>query len=273
MKTYRLYYDDECPLCVAYTSWFVKFRFLAPEVRLPYSTINNESITALDKERARNEIALVNTQTREVKYGIDSLVEILNQKLPFVKPISNFPPIYFLLVQLYKFISYNRKVIVGANVCNQGSCSPDFNYPYRFAFILFSVVVSSFILNVYTQHLHSFLPGASITRELLICFGQIAFQFLMGLIFIKSSEMRLHYLGNMMTISLIGSFLLLPLIILNQVFAFPDGIFLIYFGCVVTYMLWLHVKRVQQLMVSGLLSLTWVLYRLLVLLVIYMFIL
>lgn len=271
MIMYRLYYDDDCPLCVAYTGWFVKFKLLPKEGRVPYSSIENEVAPNLDKERAKNEIALVNAETGIVLYGMDSLVEILNQKLPFVKPVAQFPPIYFLLVQLYKLISYNRKVIVGDQACNKLSCTPDYNVPYRLAFLIIAAMLSAFVLNTYTKHLQSVLLNASLWRELLVCFGQIGFQYVMTIVLVDKPFLRLHYLGNMMVVSLIGSLLLIPLIFLHTFYSLPDGIFLGHFILVVMFMLWVHVRRVKAMGVSGLLSLTWILYRILVLSVIYAF--
>ena len=67
---YRLYYDDDCPLCVAYTNWFVKLNFLKPEGRVPFSEIENTQTKNIDINRARNEIALINTQTEEIFTGL-----------------------------------------------------------------------------------------------------------------------------------------------------------------------------------------------------------
>ncbi len=267
---YRLYYDDDCPLCVAYTNWFVKFNFLKPEGRIAFSEIENEQNKNMDVDRARNEIALVNTHSNEIFYGIDSLIEILNTKIPFTKVIAKLPPVYFLLVQLYKFISYNRKVIVGDGLCTKVSCTPDFNYTYRIAFLVFASILTGFILNKYTVHLQPFLPLGSFYRELIICLGQIIFQYLMARWLVKTPNLILHYLGNMMVVSLIGSLLLVPLLLMNTLhFTIPPFVFLGYFGLVVTFMLWLHIKRVKAIPVSGILSLTWVLYRILVLVIIF----
>lgn len=269
---YRLYYDDDCPLCVAYTNWFVKFNFLKPEGRIPFSEIENEQNKNLDIDRARNEIALINAETHEIFYGINSLVEILNTKIPFTKAIAKFPPIYFLLVQLYKFISYNRKVIVGDGLCNKVSCTPDFNYSYRIAFLIFASVITGLILNAYTIHLQSLLPIGSFYRELIICIGQIIFQYIVARWLVKTPTLILHYLGNMMTVSLIGSLLLLPLLLMSALhFTIPPFVFLGYFGLIVVFMLWLHIKRVKAIPVSNLLSLTWVLYRILLLVIIFGF--
>ena len=174
------------------------------------------------------------------------------------------------MVQLYKFISYNRKVIVGDGLCAKVACTPDFNYSYRVAFLVFASVITGFILNAYATHLQPLLPIGNFYRELIICIGQIAFQFLMALWLVKTPTLILHYLGNMMAVSLIGSLLLLPILLMSALhFTIPSFVFLGYFGLVVTYMLWLHIRRVKAIPVSSILSITWVLYRILVLIIIF----
>jgi hypothetical protein len=77
----------------------------------------------------------------------------------------------------------------------------------------------------------------------------------------------MEYLGNMMTVSLIGSLLLIPAIIIGGFLAVPAFIWLIYFTGVVTYMLYEHMRRMQILDLGIGMSLSWVLYRTLVLVV------
>jgi len=77
---------------------------------------------------------------------------------------------------------------------------------------------------------------------------------------------RIDYLGNMMTVSLIGSLLLLPVLLAHKIFpAIPSEFFPAWFMVVVGIMLLEHIRRTKLLGLSTLLSATWVLYRLLVL--------
>ncbi len=141
-----LLYDDNCPLCAAYTKAFIKSGMLSKENRVAFSTINILEYP-LNSKRARHEIPLVNLKTGEVKYGIDALAEILNRKIFFVKPVLRIAWIYWLFKKLYSFISYNRKIIVASPSCLKTcfDCSPDYSFKHRYALLLFTWVLSSFI--------------------------------------------------------------------------------------------------------------------------------
>src|SRR5258705_8656470 len=152
MKNKILVYDDNCPLCTWYSGLFVKYGFLDTDGRKPFSTLDDNLFSKIDFAKSRNEIPLLDTSTNKVVYGIDALLEILDQKIPFIKAAGNFAPLKWILKKVYKLISYNRKVIV-AKKCGQGSidCSPDNNYLYRFIFMagcfLFYILIFFFFLN------------------------------------------------------------------------------------------------------------------------------
>ena len=136
MKNKILVYDDNCPLCTWYSGLFVKYGFLKAGGRKPFSTLDNDLLLKIDFDKSRNEIPLLDISTNKVVYGIDALLEILDQKIPFIKATGNIAPLKWILKKLYKLISFNRKVIV-AKKCGPGriDCSPDNNYLYRFIFM------------------------------------------------------------------------------------------------------------------------------------------
>jgi predicted DCC family thiol-disulfide oxidoreductase YuxK len=140
MKTdhYILVYDDKCPMCAAYTRLFVRTGILSNQGRQSFSTIDTGLFEKFDIERGKDEIPLVDTVSGKVYYGIDSLLELLNSKIPFIKSTGRLKPVYWFLKKLYKFISFNRKVIVAVK-CSKGQfdCSPGFNYKWRSIFLLF----------------------------------------------------------------------------------------------------------------------------------------
>jgi predicted DCC family thiol-disulfide oxidoreductase YuxK len=147
MKNKILIYDDNCPLCTWYSGLFVKYGFLNAEGRKPFSTLEDNLLSIIDFDKSRNEIPLVDTSANKVLYGIDALLEILDQKIPLIKAIGNFGPLKWLLKRLYKLISFNRKVIV-AKKCGQGNidCSPDTNYSYRFIFMAVCLAFNTIML-------------------------------------------------------------------------------------------------------------------------------
>jgi hypothetical protein len=86
------------------------------------------------------------------------------------------------------------------------------------------------------------------------------------LLFVRR-ERLLHYLGNMMTISFGGSLLLLFALLLSSIISSPY-FYAAWFMFVVSYMLAEHMRRVSLLQLHWSVSLTWVIYRLIVLAII-----
>jgi predicted DCC family thiol-disulfide oxidoreductase YuxK len=81
MENKILIYDDNCPLCTWYSGLFVKYGYLNADGRKPFSTLDSELLAKIDFDKSRNEIPLLDTTTNKVLYGIDALLEILDQKL------------------------------------------------------------------------------------------------------------------------------------------------------------------------------------------------
>ena len=220
MKNKILVYDDNCPLCTWYSGLFVKYGFLSTDGRKPFSTLDDKLISQIDFDKSRNEIPLLDVSTNNVVYGIDSLLELLDPKIPFIKTVGNFAPVKWFLKKLYRLISYNRKVIV-AKKCGPGSidCSPDTNYLYRFIFMAICLSFNSIILypiqnNVFNKlsyyHL-TFLQLQAAHFAFVIINCTLAFNF--------SKSKGYEYLGqvNMLALSII--LLLTPLTFIGSFFS------------------------------------------------------
>jgi len=260
LKNHTLIYDNDCPLCKVYTDGFIKASMLDINGRKPFNQLTHEEQHYIDAKRATNEIALINTKNKTVIYGIDSLLKVLGNSFPIIETIGNLKPIKFFLKKLYSFISYNRKVIIPSksNNKNQLQCVPDFNHTYRFIYIIFAIIITTLVLFKFSNSI-MILPKSTIQRELVLTFGQIIFQslFLIRL----NTQGIINYTGNLMTVSLMGSIILIPLLILSSFVVFSQLTLLIYFGITVLLMFLEHSRRVKLLELPLYLSYTWVLYR------------
>ncbi|KFF05325.1 thiol-disulfide oxidoreductase DCC family protein [Flavobacterium reichenbachii] len=262
-----LLYDEDCPLCSLYTNGFVKSGMLDENGRKSYCQLSAEEEDFVDLKRAANEIALIDTAAKTVTYGIDSLIKVIGFSFPWIEKIAAVKPVHLILKKLYSFVSYNRKVIIPANTKegNKLQCIPDFNYKYRFLFIGFALTITTFVLFGYSNLIPN-LPKSSILREAVLAFGQIVFQSLFLLKFDKKTIV--NYAGNLMTVSLMGSLILLPILILNQFVNIPETLILGWFGGTVFIMFAEHFRRIKILKLPFYLSYTWILYRILALLLI-----
>lgn len=270
MKTLEhqtLLYDEDCPLCQAYTTGFIKAGMLDKNGKKPFSNQTEEEQNFIDLKKASNEIALVDNKNKTVIYGIDSLLKVIGNSFPWMEKIGNISPIKYLLRKLYSFISYNRKVIIPNKKTPENilQCIPSFSYRYRIIYIVFATIITALALHSYSKLMLN-VPKGDFDRELIIALGQIAFQSL----FLLKLDHRtiLNYVGNLMTVSLAGSILLTPVLILNQFINIPEIIILAWFAITVLFLFIEHFRRIKILELPTSLSYTWIIYRIIVLLVI-----
>ena len=262
-----LLYDEDCPLCRVYTSGFIKTGMLDKNGKKPYCQLSNEEQNFIDVKRASNEIALVDNENKTVIYGIDSLLKVIGFSFPWIEKVGNINPIRYFLKKLYSFISYNRKVIIPSKINKEIKlqCVPDFNYQYRILYTVFASIITTLTLYDFSN-LITTLPKSTIGRELFLAVGQIVFQSLFLIRFDK--KIILNYIGNLMTVSLMGSLILIPILILNLFFNIPELITLAWFGFTVLAMLLEHSRRIKLLELPFFLSITWIIYRIIALLII-----
>lgn len=267
LENQTLLYDIDCPLCQVYTSAFIKVEMLDQNGRKSYNQMSEEEQVFVDVKRASNEIALIDNKNKTVVYGIDSLLKVIGFSFPWIEKIGNIKLFKYLLKKLYSFISYNRKVIIPSkkNEKQPLQCVPDFNYKYRFLFIGFATLVTTIVLYNYSA-LFTSLPKANIFRELLIALGQLFFQSIFILKLKK--ETIVNYAGNLMTISLMGSLLLLPTLLVQSIYTMPQTVLLIWFSLTALIMFIEHFRRIKILQLPTYLCVTWVIYRIIILLLI-----
>src|SRR5881398_2373493 len=110
LKNYTILYDAVCPMCNLYTGAFVRAGMLDSKGREPYQS--SDMFSRVDTQRAVDEIALVNKETGEVIYGVQSLFFILEHSFPFFKPVFRSKDFAWCMNKVYKFISYNRRIIM-----------------------------------------------------------------------------------------------------------------------------------------------------------------
>jgi len=262
LENHTLIYDNECPLCNIYSKGFIKSGMLDESGIEAFTELNLNNKYLLDFNRAKNEIALIDHKQSKVIYGLDSLLLIIGNSFPVLEKIVRVKPFYWFFKKLYSFVSYNRKQIIPSDKdSSEYACVPDFNLKYRLVYIAFVVLFSSSILSIFTANLGLNL-NQNFGREFMICLSQIIWQTLFLKLYLK--EKLWDYLGNMMTVSLIGTLLVIPALILNLNIISS----IIYFGTVVFIMFWEHIRRCRILKLNLLPTISWIIFRLTVMIII-----
>jgi hypothetical protein len=238
LENQTLLYDEDCPLCRVYTSGFIKAGMLDKNGKKPYCQLSDEEQNFIDVKRASNEIALVDNENKTVIYGIDSLLKVIGFSFPWMEKIGNLKPIKFFLKKLYSFISYNRKVIIPSKIKKEIKlqCVPNFNYKYRILYILFAIVTSSLLINKFNDNF-------IFSKTLLFTIVLFLIQNILILKF--SREIVINYLGNFATSILLGSFLLLPIIILKSFLNLQEIIYQIYFYLILSITIIDIIRRIK----------------------------
>lgn len=262
LQNHVILFDEECPMCQAYTRVFVKTGMLPEDGRASYQQIPAPIYPLVDRQRAANEIAMVNTENGKVTYGIESLFKVIGNALPIFRPLFTFKPFIYMMIKLYAFISYNRKVIIPVAI-RPDTIQPAFKIGYRMAYLLLTWLATAYILTAYAHLLTDFVPIGGEYREYFICGGQMFFQGI--IIFFYKKEKLWDYLGNMMTISFAGSILLTPALIASHFIDLQSVIYILYFLFVAGLMFLEHIRRSKLLKLGWLLSITWAVYRLIIL--------
>ncbi|MFZ4106739.1 hypothetical protein [Flavobacterium sp.] len=267
LENQTLIYDEDCPICNIYTSKLIKAGIVDENGRKPYSEIKENEEIYVDLKRATNEIALVDSKNKTVLYGIDGLLKVFGHSYPSIEKIGTIKPINYVLKKMYKFISYNRKVIAPSKEKKSISLKyiPDFNYKYRLLYIAFTSTITILVLYYYSN-LFSFLPKTNINRELLLIVGQMVFQG-MFLIHLKREKI-MNYLGNLTTVSFIGSLLLLPILVISMFLKIPETLSIAWFGATTILMLLEHYRRTKILELPFHLNITWIAFSIIALLLI-----
>jgi len=267
LKNHLILFDAECPMCRVYTKAIVNTGLIEEDGRAAYQDINLETCPMLDRQRAVNEIALINQETGEVSYGIESLFKVFGVAIPALKFLFNFKPFVWVMSKVYAFIAYNRRVIVPPPIISDPfQLQPTFKLNYRIAYLVFTGLTVAYILSGYANLMGGLLPTGNAYREYLICGGQIFFQ---GLViqFIDKSK-RWNYLGNMMTISFAGALLLSPMLLVAQWVDLNPIVYAAWFMLVAGLMFLEHIRRTKLLKLGWALTATWVMYRIIVLAII-----
>lgn len=261
----KLLIDANCPMCKAYGGLFKRIGFIDENVLATYQDIDKAYIKNVDMQRAKSEIALIDTENNRIEYGVDSFMKILFHKNERFLRVLNWPLIRFLLRSLYFFISLNRHIIVRPSlICSSRACDPPLHRGYRLSYALATAVITGYILCIYfSEILTSYSIKYPIYLEYLICLGQIGWQGTFMLF--KNKSQFWNYLGHMSTVSILGGLLLLPPLAISSILALSPLYLLGSFFLVLLIMIHEHIFRCKRLGIDIFATISWISYRIVVL--------
>ncbi len=259
LKNHVILYDNDCPMCNVYTGAFIKAKWLNDDGRLPYQHLDDTIATEIDMDRAKDEIALYDLETKTTHYGIDSLFTIIGNGWPVFKPLFHNTVFRWMIKRLYRLITYNRKVIAAVKPKGTGrfTCAPAFNLKYRLVYLLLSLMFVGWIYSSFA-HLIVIYEEYSFLNMILFLMVQVALQSTVAALTTK--DKLTDYLGNLMTVHIIGALLLTPAFLVAKIFdTHGEQNYLYYALAVFAFMIVEHQRRVKLLHTTEYATLTWVL--------------
>lgn len=262
-----LLYDEDCPLCRWYTGKFVQYGFLTPQGRVSFTKHIRDFKGVVDPDLAQTKIACVNNDTKEVTYGVDSLLLILSQRFKIIGMIGKFKPVNYLLQLLYLLVSYNRKIVApGPKQVVDCACEPSKSVFWRFIFI---ALISWFTYLIVHWYFSSFLTLFLVknpVNDFALLTLQLLFQTSFFLLFRQKN--LYDYLGHLAFTSFLGGLILLGFGLLIQTVGLigTDIHFLaaVCFGITICFLFFEHKRRIHLKNWDYKLSLTWIVFRILI---------
>ncbi|MBS1510162.1 MAG: hypothetical protein JST86_04930 [Bacteroidetes bacterium] len=135
---------------------------------------------------------------------------------------------------------------------------------WKWVVMLLCIFITAFTLSRYALLVNHLLRiQYNGLFEVVMVTGMIAFQYLW--IRKYKASIQWAYFFRMLMVSLMGSVLLWPLLIFNRYHLQSDKVNLLYFFSVVAIMFIVHKRMVAQMQLPVLLSYTWILYRIIIL--------
>jgi hypothetical protein len=138
------------------------------------------------------------------------------------------------------------------------------SFSLRGIYLLGCVGVSAYSLGAFVQIIQSYVSiNYSYQTEGIMVIAQVGFQWLFMMR--RSWKERVRYMYVALTVSMIGSVMLLPLLLIHSLMGVSGVIAIGYFFVVVGIIFAIHHRLIIRSALPKVLSVTWVLYRLLLL--------
>jgi hypothetical protein len=225
---------------------FVQLGLLPSEGRVAFTKAPDSLFSAIDLDKAKNQIPLIDLDTRNVYYGIDAVVEVLARRFSFIRTICKWKYVNYFLKKLYNLISYNRKVIV-AKKCGNGQfdCSPAFNKSYRVFFMVIFLLFNSVML--WPLH-HCILSTLSFYHLSVFQLETAHFLFVAAnclLACILPFDLAMEYLGQVNMLALCTVLLVIPLIAFVKLFGVNDLVVSVYLIALTAFIVTEYFRRMK----------------------------
>lgn len=247
----RIVFDGNCRVCTGLKVLMIRLGVIKEEHCSNFHALSLDLKQYIDPELFRNEMALLDLQTKTVLYGAEGIGYIFKSRFGFFRLLFSSSFFLQIFLRLYKTIAYNRYIMAVPKNGMECDCFPDTVHAYRLAYILITYGLSSLLTFVFMRN-----TGYASTSSL---FAMPWFlQTVAALIFMK--EKRLDYLGHIGSSVLLGSLLLMPAILLGILAVNHLGFYAISLIAAWGWMSYLHNYRSRYLQLGKVWRISWGLF-------------
>lgn len=132
-----LVYDGDCSMCRRLSALAERRWLVGSARRLPHDAFEGEEAERLEAAGIRNELAVIDESSGEIRSGYDGILWLLEGGLlRWLVPLLRFPPVRWLLRHDYRLVAYNRRILAPPRRNAACACDPDLHRGYRWAFIV-----------------------------------------------------------------------------------------------------------------------------------------
>lgn len=132
-----LVYDGDCPLCIRGSRAFVRLGLLPEERRRAFQELPGEVAGRLAAAGFRNEMAVVEPASGEVRMGVAGFLWLLREgPLGRLARLLDRRGAREALSALYHMVSYNRRILAPPRAGVRCACDPDDRPGYQLALLL-----------------------------------------------------------------------------------------------------------------------------------------
>jgi predicted DCC family thiol-disulfide oxidoreductase YuxK len=141
-----LVYDGDCPMCRTFSE-LARWRWLVGDAgTMRHDAFEGEEAARLEAAGIRNELAVLDRTTGEIRSGYDGIVWLLQEgRVPWLAALLAFPPVRWLLRHDYRLVAYNRRILAPPRRRAACACDPDLHRGYRWAFIVAALLWTGLI--------------------------------------------------------------------------------------------------------------------------------
>lgn len=145
MNKYSIVFDNNCAVCSFGVRSFNKAGLLNNDSIIELSEHEKNDIACnVNPQQACDEMAVINNQTKEVRYGVDGYLLLLENKSPKLSKLINHKLGKAILNPIYKFIASNRRILAPKAI-KSDTCNPTLKVKYRLSLMLLLGVFSAVI--------------------------------------------------------------------------------------------------------------------------------